>query len=71
MKVPKKLHEFIRQHTVMSVVIREKGASGKEYLGTGVVKKIILARNEPYITVIFQIDVIDPLDRKCWQSTPK
>lgn len=67
MKVPKKLHEFIRQHTVMSVVIKENGASSKEYLGTGVVKKIILAKNETYITVIFQIDVIDPLDRKNWQ----
>ena len=67
MKVPKKLHEFIRQHTVMSIVIKENGSSSKEYLGTGVVKKIILAKNETYITVIFQIDVIDPLDRKNWQ----
>ena len=71
MKVPKKLHEFIRVHTVMSVVINEKGASSKEYLGTGVVKKIILSKHESYITVIFQIDVIDPLDRKNWQQTPK
>ena len=44
LKIPKKLHEYIRVHTTLSVVIRENG-TGREYLGTGVVKKIKLARN--------------------------
>ena len=50
--VPKKYHEFIRQQTVLSVVIREVGTGGKEFIGTGVVKKIELARNQPCIAVI-------------------
>ena len=45
LKIPKKLHEYIRQHTVMSVVIREKGSKSAEYLGNGVVKRVLIARN--------------------------
>ena len=54
---------------ILSVVIKE-AASGYEYVGTGVIKNIVVSRKDPDMTVHLQIDVMDPLDRKFRQQTP-
>ena len=60
--------EYIRQGTLLSLVIPH--LEGPDYyIGTGVVKKIIIARGKP-MTVIVQIDLIDPIDRSKRQATP-
>ena len=35
-----------------------------DYVGTGVIKKVQVVRGEPYLNVILQIDVLDPLDKR-------
>ena len=40
------------------------------YVGTGVIKKIKVSRNDPNLTVILQIDCTDPLDKDKRQKTP-
>ena len=45
LKIPKDLLQYIKQNTLMSVVIRKKGGGG-EYVGTGVVKKIKFNRKD-------------------------
>ena len=46
LKIEKKLLQYIKQNTLMSVLIREKSGDG-EYVGTGVVKKIKFNRTDP------------------------
>ena len=46
LKIDKDLLQYIKQNTLMSVVIREKNGGG-EYVGTGVVKKIKFNRTDP------------------------
>ena len=67
--IPKDIQQYIRKNVILSVVIKDLSA-GKDYVGTGVVKNIIVSRNSPDMTVSLQIDVIDPLDRKFRQNTP-
>ena len=63
LKIPKSVQQYIRKNVILSVVIRE-AVTGHDYVGTGVVKAIIVKRNDPDMTVSMQIDVMDPLDRK-------
>ena len=37
---------------------------GADYVGTGVIKKVLVNRIDPCLTVILQIDVIHPLDKR-------
>ena len=69
LEIPKTIQQHIRNHVLLSVVIREAG-SGKEYVGTGVVKRVEVRRNQKNMTVILQIDCMDPLDRNQRQNTP-
>ena len=52
LKIPKALQSHIRPNVIMSVAIRES-ETGKDYLGTGVVKTIKMQRKNPYLTVQF------------------
>ena len=38
--------------------------TGYDYVGSGVVKSILVKKDDPNMTIGFQIDVMDPLDRK-------
>ena len=62
LQVPRDHQEHIRENTLLSVIIAAKNDSSKNYVGTGVVKKVKVARHKP-MTVILQLDVIDPLNR--------
>ena len=43
LKIPKRLQTYIRQNTIMSVVIRECcDLQDAEYLGNGVVKRVLI-----------------------------
>ena len=70
LQIPKTIQQHIRNHVLISVLLREAG-SGKEYIGTGVVKKVEVRRNQQNMSVILQIDCMDPLDRNQRQETPK
>ena len=62
LRVPKEIHAHIREHVILSVAIMERN-TGKDYVGTGVIKKVKLTRNSPYLEVILQIDVMYPLNK--------
>ncbi len=47
----------------MSVAIRDYG-SGQDYIGSGIIKRVRVNRGDPNMTVILQIDAMNPLDRK-------
>ncbi len=43
---------------------------GKLYIGVGVIKKVIIRANDPLLTLIFQMDILNPTDRKHDQDIP-
>ena len=53
---------------ILSVAIDSKQVG--VYVGTGVIKKVKVARNDPNLTIFLQIDCIDPLDKDKRQKTP-
>ena len=52
----------------MSVAIESKKIG--VYVGTGVIKKVKVSKNDPNLKVILQIDCTDPLDKDKRQKTP-
>ena len=69
LQVPKEIHAHIREHVILSVAIIER-QTGKDYVGTGVVKKVKPIRNSPNLQVTLQIDVMYPLNKQKRQKTP-
>ena len=53
---------------ILSVAIESKKIG--VYVGTGVIKKVKVSKNDPNLTVILQIDCTDPLDKDKRQKTP-
>ena len=39
-------------------------------MGTGTIKKVLVTRNSDYLKVLFQIDVMYPLDKRARQTVP-
>ena len=67
--MPKEIHAHIREHVILSVAIIER-QTGKDYVGTGVVKKVKPIRSSPNLQVTLQIDVMYPLNKQKRQKTP-
>lgn len=53
---------------ILSVAIESEEVG--VYVGTGVIKKVKVSKNDPNLTVILQIDCTDPLDKDNRQKTP-
>lgn len=62
LEVPKTIQQQIREHVILSVVI-PNFTTGKDYVGTGVIKRVQVSRGGPNLTVWLQIDVLQPLDK--------
>ena len=72
MRVPKTNQQHIREQTILSVVIpiepinipgQPQSSIHPEYVGSGTIKKVLIKSGDPLLTVIFQLDIRDPLDR--------
>ena len=46
------------------------GCCSQEYAGVGVIKKVIIKPKDPMLTVILQLDIQYPLDKKQRQEIP-
>ena len=67
MRVPKIIQEYIRENVILSVVIPIKVSKPRtipEYVGTGTIKKVEFKARDSHLTVIFQLDIFDPLNKK-------
>ena len=64
LRVPKTIQQQIKDHVILSVVINNSNYRDEDYVGTGVIKKVQVVRGEPYLNVVMQIDVLDPLDKR-------
>lgn len=62
LKVPKTIHQNIRDNVILSVVIYNEDTC-EDYIGTGVIKKVQLIQNSEFLNVVLQIDIIYPLDK--------
>lgn len=67
MQVSKANQEHLREHTSIAVVIPfapdQSGISKGEYVGVGNIKKVILNPSDPKLTLIVQIDVVNPIEK--------
>ena len=73
LRVPKTNQQFIREHVLIKVVIPimvPEGRIQEEYVGTGTIKRVLIRANDPLLTVIFQLDIIYPLDKNLRQKIP-
>ena len=43
----------------------------REYVGVGTIKEVLIRANDPLLSVIFQLDCRNPIDRKTDQQVPK
>ena len=68
--VPKEIQAHIKEHVILSVALKEK-MSKKDYVGTGVIKKVRLVPKKDFLLVTLQIDVMFPLNKKSRQKTPQ
>ena len=68
LQIPKRFNQFIREHAILSVFI--KSSTDADYLGTGVIRKVKIRKNDPNLAVTLQIDIIFPFDRKLRQAVP-
>lgn len=58
LRVPKTNQQFLKEHTALEVVIPIENDFGShyrwpEYVGVGIIKKVTMAANDPFLTVIF------------------
>ena len=67
--MPKTIQQQIKEHVILSVAIKDYD-NDDDYVGTGVIKKVQVMRGDPYLTVILQIDVMQPLDKRKRQNPP-
>ena len=59
LRVPKTNQQYLREQAILSVVIpiapidTPEGRICPEYIGTGIIKKVILKTGDPLLTIIF------------------
>ena len=74
LRVSKQNQKHLRENALLRVMIPQlrvgRDRPGMPYVGTGTIKKVIVARNDPMLTIIFQLDILNPLDRNSDQSVP-
>ena len=70
LRVPKTNQQYINQQTILRVVIPllnpKRGLASRfvNYTGIGTIKKVYLDANDPLLTVILQIDIMNPQDKR-------
>ena len=73
MRVPKLNQSYIRENVILTVVIPIKVPDKRivpEYVGNGTIKKVKIKASDPFLTVIFDLNIVDPLDKKKRQRVP-
>ena len=67
MRVSKTNQEHLREHTALGVAIPyaldQEGISKGEYVGIGNIKKVLMKPSDPKLTIIVQIDVVNPIEK--------
>ena len=74
LRVPKTNQQFIREQAVLKVVIpifNHEGGIQREYVGAGTIKKVLIRANDPFLTVIFELNVVIPQDKGKRQKIPE
>lgn len=75
LRVPKTHQQHLREHGLLRVVIPVLNdpdtRNPTSYVGTGTIKKVLLRAGDPLLTLIFQLDIVDPESKKPDQRIPK
>jgi len=75
LRVPKTHQQQLREHALLKVVIPVLNDPDTpyplDYVGTGTIKKVLLRAGDPLLTIIFQIDIVNPETKQPDQKIPK
>ena len=76
LRVPKTHQQHFREYAMLRVVIPivqdPRDPHAQNYIGTGVIKRVVIRAKDPFLTITFQLDVVNPTNKsQLDQKIPK